>query len=411
MTVQAPVRIERIGDASSSGATARRVDRSGRAAYRFAASIGWKPGGRAYGQGPPSELFVLAAFDATDQLVALAPWYLEHLGPQRRAIRFLGSGEVCSEYLTILCQAEYRHDVALALADWLCGRPEQLGRGPAAGTRSSLVASTATTPRSTRLVAPVGRPRPSRLSPQSFELLARRLAVDVGPVPGDALQVAPQTDSPLGAALLRQRPSRLASRRVAGRLEAWARPPGPAAPAAPREPGRARVVRLDAFAGFHDQTARRLLGLRRSAAGVARGRRPDRRGRIPGARRRRGLRLPVGHRADGACARAGTVDHARPRSSRRLAKAATRSTFCAATKATRPTGGPSRGRRTTCACCPTRPRAAAPQPVAGRRQHEGLDQASDSKFSATSTCQTRANRPCNQGRLCQSHPRFRTRLR
>ena len=65
----------------------------------------WWP---AYGDAADRELFALAAFDSRGELVGLAPWYVERSASDRRAIRFLGSGEVCSDYLTILCRSERR---------------------------------------------------------------------------------------------------------------------------------------------------------------------------------------------------------------------------------------------------------------------------------------------------------------
>ncbi|MBI3838936.1 MAG: GNAT family N-acetyltransferase [Planctomycetia bacterium] len=75
---------------------------------------------RAYGAEPGRELFTLTVCDHRDELVGLAPWYLERWGSRRKVIRFLGSGEVCSDYLTILCRDGYDEEVTGALADWLC---------------------------------------------------------------------------------------------------------------------------------------------------------------------------------------------------------------------------------------------------------------------------------------------------
>jgi CelD/BcsL family acetyltransferase involved in cellulose biosynthesis len=77
---------------------------------------------RFYGVGPGKELFVLAAFDPNGALVGVAPWYLERR-VSRAVIRFLGSGEVCSDYLTILCRPGQEDRVTAALADWLCAEP------------------------------------------------------------------------------------------------------------------------------------------------------------------------------------------------------------------------------------------------------------------------------------------------
>jgi len=81
---------------------------------------------RHYGAAPRSkdcrrELFVLAVHDDAGQLVGVAPWYLERSAAQGRVLRFLGSGEVCSDYCSVLCPAEFESEVASALADGLSG--------------------------------------------------------------------------------------------------------------------------------------------------------------------------------------------------------------------------------------------------------------------------------------------------
>jgi CelD/BcsL family acetyltransferase involved in cellulose biosynthesis len=64
------------------------------------------------------ELFTLGVYEA-GELVGLAPWYLDRSAARGRIVRFLGSGEVCSDYLTILAAPGRRDEVADALADWL----------------------------------------------------------------------------------------------------------------------------------------------------------------------------------------------------------------------------------------------------------------------------------------------------
>jgi CelD/BcsL family acetyltransferase involved in cellulose biosynthesis len=84
---------------------------------------------RAYGAGSGKELFTLTVVDDRGELVGLAPWYLERWGSRRKVIRFLGSGEVCSDYLTILCREGCEEEVTSALADWLCLARESLVAG------------------------------------------------------------------------------------------------------------------------------------------------------------------------------------------------------------------------------------------------------------------------------------------
>ncbi len=71
------------------------------------------------GQRPVGRLFALTVFDDADRLVGLAPWYLDHSAPQGHVLRPLGSGEVCSDYLSVLCRAGMEDRVAAALADYL----------------------------------------------------------------------------------------------------------------------------------------------------------------------------------------------------------------------------------------------------------------------------------------------------
>lgn len=51
-----------------------------------------------------------------DALVGLAPWRLAASGG---AIHWLGDGEVCTDHLTLLADAEHRAEVSHAVADWL----------------------------------------------------------------------------------------------------------------------------------------------------------------------------------------------------------------------------------------------------------------------------------------------------
>ncbi len=77
--------------------------------------------GTAPGRG--RELHVLAVFDSPGSLVGLAPWYVERSAAQGRVLRFLGSGEVCSDYLSVLAAQGWETRVATALAEWLSDPP------------------------------------------------------------------------------------------------------------------------------------------------------------------------------------------------------------------------------------------------------------------------------------------------
>ncbi|MFW6170452.1 MAG: GNAT family N-acetyltransferase [Planctomycetota bacterium] len=65
------------------------------------------------------QLLVIAVRDRDGGLVGLAPWYLDYSLLEGWAIRFLGSGEICSEYLTVPCKSGYQDAVSAALVRWL----------------------------------------------------------------------------------------------------------------------------------------------------------------------------------------------------------------------------------------------------------------------------------------------------
>ncbi len=65
------------------------------------------------------ELYVLAVIDRGNSLLAVAPWYLESSATAGRVLRFLGDGEVCSEYPAIMAQRGQEAAMARLLADWL----------------------------------------------------------------------------------------------------------------------------------------------------------------------------------------------------------------------------------------------------------------------------------------------------
>ena len=80
---------------------------------------------RHYGQTRSDRrLYVLAVLDQRNTLVGLAPGFCERKAGQGRMVRFLGSGEVCSDYLGLLCAPGFTEPVVDALAEWLqgCGR-------------------------------------------------------------------------------------------------------------------------------------------------------------------------------------------------------------------------------------------------------------------------------------------------
>jgi CelD/BcsL family acetyltransferase involved in cellulose biosynthesis len=68
---------------------------------------------------PRTALFILGVLDQAGAPLGFAPWYLDQSASQGRVLRFLGSGEVCTDYLTVLSAPEDEHRVAAALAEWL----------------------------------------------------------------------------------------------------------------------------------------------------------------------------------------------------------------------------------------------------------------------------------------------------
>jgi CelD/BcsL family acetyltransferase involved in cellulose biosynthesis len=78
-----------------------------------------------------TRLATLGVFDNDDALIGIAPWYLDCSAIRGRVLRALGSGEVCSEYLGILCHPGREEAVVESLADFLMqsafdGEPEAL---------------------------------------------------------------------------------------------------------------------------------------------------------------------------------------------------------------------------------------------------------------------------------------------
>jgi CelD/BcsL family acetyltransferase involved in cellulose biosynthesis len=65
------------------------------------------------------ELCILTVRNAQQELVALAPWYLSSSPIFGRVLRFLGSGDVCSDYLTVLTAAGFQQTAISAICAWL----------------------------------------------------------------------------------------------------------------------------------------------------------------------------------------------------------------------------------------------------------------------------------------------------
>jgi len=79
---------------------------------------------RHYGQDPgkprsKTSLFTLGVLDRAGRAIGIAPWYVERSAAGGRVVRFLATGEVCSDYLSVLSEPGMEDRVAIALADWL----------------------------------------------------------------------------------------------------------------------------------------------------------------------------------------------------------------------------------------------------------------------------------------------------
>jgi CelD/BcsL family acetyltransferase involved in cellulose biosynthesis len=68
-----------------------------------------------------TRLMVLGVLDTSGRLTGIAPWYLKFSTAKGWVLRWLGSGEVCSDYASILCMPEDVDRVTEAVAAYLTG--------------------------------------------------------------------------------------------------------------------------------------------------------------------------------------------------------------------------------------------------------------------------------------------------
>ena len=71
--------------------------------------------------GESAELRLLCVFDHQDRLAGVAPWYAVSSTTSGEVLRFLGDGEVCSDYQGILCRPENQESVLELIVYWLLG--------------------------------------------------------------------------------------------------------------------------------------------------------------------------------------------------------------------------------------------------------------------------------------------------
>ncbi len=82
-----------------------------------------------YGRPAPKEriaprLSCLEVCNGQGNTLAIAPWYGRWSPARGWVVRFLGSGEVCSDYLSVLCEPGWEPQVSTLLAEWLVQRAE-----------------------------------------------------------------------------------------------------------------------------------------------------------------------------------------------------------------------------------------------------------------------------------------------
>lgn len=89
-------------------------------------STWWEHYGPANTQQASPRLFVLVVRDADGTPLGFAPWMLSSSLRTGRVLSMLGTGEVYSDYLSILAAPGHELQVADTLAQWLCGPGEKL---------------------------------------------------------------------------------------------------------------------------------------------------------------------------------------------------------------------------------------------------------------------------------------------
>jgi CelD/BcsL family acetyltransferase involved in cellulose biosynthesis len=84
-------------------------------------STWWRHYGPASLDDPNRRLMVLGVLDASGRLLGIAPWHLERSAAKGWVLGWLGSGEVCSDYASLICMPEDADCVAETLAEYLTG--------------------------------------------------------------------------------------------------------------------------------------------------------------------------------------------------------------------------------------------------------------------------------------------------
>lgn len=75
---------------------------------------------------PCGQLYLVAAFEQ-GELVGLVPLYAHHHAAGERTLRLLGSGQVCTDHLTVLADPEHEAAVIASVVEWLSIASQQNG--------------------------------------------------------------------------------------------------------------------------------------------------------------------------------------------------------------------------------------------------------------------------------------------
>ncbi len=98
--------------------------------WKHYGSVVRRDGDRDNGRSIDRQLYVLAVYtdpepttnDEQRRLIGIAPWYLDRTRIKGNLLRWIGSGEVCTDHLSLICQPEDNEAVAGAIAESLTTR-------------------------------------------------------------------------------------------------------------------------------------------------------------------------------------------------------------------------------------------------------------------------------------------------
>jgi CelD/BcsL family acetyltransferase involved in cellulose biosynthesis len=103
--------------------------------WKHYGSVVRRDGDRERAQSSDRQLYVLAVFADAEptkekerQLIGVAPWYLDRTRIKGNLLRWLGSGEVCTDHLSLICRPEDTEAVANALAETLTTKCDEWDR-------------------------------------------------------------------------------------------------------------------------------------------------------------------------------------------------------------------------------------------------------------------------------------------